>query len=182
MRSIWKIIRIALVAVGVIVLAAVVKLGLSGYELQVSGIKNQVIEIRFDRTNKVRYDEMVKLLREAGRYKADTADVEINYVPDIQRSEEIMDYFALGQCTPGIIAVNHLNQHIAGEDLAVIGLGNSGLGDLGDSLHGNGDGQDLILKGAAFDRLFDGGLYSVFITGIGMHYIPFCIFSHCLSP
>jgi hypothetical protein len=38
---------------------------------------------------------MVKLLREAGRYKADTADVEINYVPDIQRSEEIMDYFCL---------------------------------------------------------------------------------------
>ena len=51
MKSIWKIIRIALVAVGVIVLAAAVKLGLSGYELQVSGIKNQVIEIRFDRTN-----------------------------------------------------------------------------------------------------------------------------------
>ena len=95
MKSIWKIIRIALVAVGVIVLAAVAKLGLSGYELQVSGIKNQVIEIRFDRTNKIRYDEMVKLLREAGRYKADTADVEINYVPDIQRSEEIMDYFCL---------------------------------------------------------------------------------------
>ncbi|MBQ6879625.1 MAG: transglutaminase domain-containing protein [Bacteroidales bacterium] len=38
---------------------------------------------------------MLKLLREAGRYKADTADVEINYVPDIQRSEEIMDYFCL---------------------------------------------------------------------------------------
>ena len=68
------------VAVGVIVLAAVVKLALSGYELQVSGIKNQVIEIRFDRTNKVRYDEMVTLLHEAGRYKADTADVEINHV------------------------------------------------------------------------------------------------------
>ena len=73
MKSIWKIIRILFIAVGVIVLAAVAKLGLSGYELQVSGIKNQVIDIRFDRTNKVRYDEMVKLLREAGSYKADTA-------------------------------------------------------------------------------------------------------------
>ena len=95
MKSIWKIIRIALIAVGVAVLAGVVKLVLSGYELQVSGIKNQVIEIRFDRTNKVRYDKMVKLLREAGSYKADTADVEINYVPDSKRAEEIMEYFSL---------------------------------------------------------------------------------------
>ena len=95
MKSIWKIIRIVLIAVGVVVMAVIVKLVLSGYQLQVSGIRNQTIEIRFDRTNKVRYDEMVKLLREAGRYKADTADVEINYVPDIQRSEEIMDYFCL---------------------------------------------------------------------------------------
>ena len=95
MTSIWKTIRIVLIAVGVIVLAAVVKLVLSGYELQVSGIKNQVIEIRFDRTNKVRYDERVKLLREAGSYKADTAKVEINHVPDIRRAEEIMDYFCL---------------------------------------------------------------------------------------
>jgi len=95
MNSIWKIIRIALIAVGVIVLAAVVKLGLSGYELQVSGIKNQVIEIRFDRTNKVRYGEMVKLLREAGRYKADTAEVKINHIPYAERAEEIREYFCL---------------------------------------------------------------------------------------
>lgn len=95
MKSIWKIIRIVFIAVGVVVMAVIVKLVLSGYQLQVSGIRNQAIEIRFDRTNKVKYDEMVKLLREAGRYKADTADVEINYVPDIQRSEEIMDYFCL---------------------------------------------------------------------------------------
>ena len=95
MKSIWKIIRIALVAVGVIVVAAVVKLGLSGYELQVSGIKNQVIEIRFDRTNKVRYGEMVKLLREAGPYKADTAEVKINHIPYAERAEEIREYFCL---------------------------------------------------------------------------------------
>ena len=60
MKTIWKIIRIVFIAVGVAVLAAVAKLVLSGYELQVSGIKNQVIEIRFDRTNKVQYDKMVK--------------------------------------------------------------------------------------------------------------------------
>ena len=95
MKTIWKIIRIMLIAVGVTVLAAVVKLGLSGYELQVSGIKNQVIDIRFDRTNKVRYDEMVKLLREAGQYKEDTAKIEINHIPDIKRAEDIMDYFCL---------------------------------------------------------------------------------------
>ena len=95
MKSIWKIIRILFIAVGVIVLAAVAKLGLSGYELQVSGIKNQVIDIRFDRTNKVRYDEMVKLLREAGSYRADTAKIEINHVPYPERAEEIMGYFCL---------------------------------------------------------------------------------------
>jgi transglutaminase-like putative cysteine protease len=38
---------------------------------------------------------MVKLLREAGHYKADTADVEINYIHDDKRGEEIMDYFCL---------------------------------------------------------------------------------------
>ena len=95
MKTIWKIIRILLIAVGATILAAVVKLGLSGYELQVSGIKNQVIDIRFDRTNKVWYDEMVKLLREAGQYKADTADIEFNHIPNIKRAEEIMDYFCL---------------------------------------------------------------------------------------
>ena len=95
MKSIWKIIRIVFIAIGVAVLASVVKLALSGYELQVSGIKNQVIEIRFDRTNQVRYDKMVQLLREARPYKADTANVAINYVPDSKRAEEIMDYFCL---------------------------------------------------------------------------------------
>ena len=41
MKTIWKIIRIVFIAVGVVVLAAVVKLGLTGYQLQVSGIKGQ---------------------------------------------------------------------------------------------------------------------------------------------
>ena len=91
MKAIWKIIRVVFIAVGVVVLAAAVKLGLSGYQLQVSGIKGQVIEIRFDRTDKARYDEMVKLLRDAGDYKADTAAIVINHVPDIRRSEEIME-------------------------------------------------------------------------------------------
>ena len=95
MKSIWKIIRIVFIVIGAAVLMAAVKLALSGYELQVSGIKNQVIDIRFDRTNKVRYDEMVKLLREAGSYKADTAKIEINHVPYPERAEEIMDYFCL---------------------------------------------------------------------------------------
>ena len=95
MKSIWKIIRITFIAVGVIVMAAVVKLVLSGYELQVSGIRNEVVEIRFDRTNLIRYKERVKLLREAGQYKADTAKIEINHVPYPERAEEIMDYFCL---------------------------------------------------------------------------------------
>ena len=30
----------------------------------------------------------------------------------------------------------------------------------------------------AFYGLFDGGLYSVLITGIGMDYIPLCSFCH----
>ena len=92
MKSIWKIIRIVFIAVGVIVMAAVVKLVLSGYELQVSGIRNEVVEIRFDRTNLIRYKERVKLLREAGQYKADSAKFEINYVSNDERAEEIMEY------------------------------------------------------------------------------------------
>ena len=95
MKLIWKIIRIVFIAVGIAVVASFVKLALSGYELQVSGIKNQVIDIRFDRTNKVRFDEMVNLLREAGHYKADSSDFEINHIPNDKRAEEIMDYFCL---------------------------------------------------------------------------------------
>ena len=95
MKSIWKIIRIMMIAVGVIVLAAVLKFVLSGYQLQVSGISNEVYEIRFDRTNQARYEERVKLLREAGQYKPDTTDYEINYVPYPERAEEIMEYFQL---------------------------------------------------------------------------------------
>ena len=95
MKTIWKIIGLMFIIIGAAVLGAVVKLTLSGYELQVSGIENQVIDIRFDRTHQVRYDEMVKLLREAGRYKADTAAIEFIHVPYPERAKEIMDYFSL---------------------------------------------------------------------------------------
>jgi len=47
---------------------------------------------------------------------------------------------------PGVVTVNHLHQHVAGVDLAVIGLAGAGLGDLGDGLQRNGDGEDLILQ------------------------------------
>ncbi len=94
-KIIWKILKFTLITFGLIVAAALLTLKFSGYDLQVSGIKNEVIEIRFDKTNLVRYEERVKLLREAGHYKADTANFEINYVPDAERAAEIMEYFQL---------------------------------------------------------------------------------------
>ena len=63
MKSIWKIIRIVFIVIGAAVLMAAVKLALSGYELQVSGIKNQVIAIRFDRTNKGATWQILLLLK-----------------------------------------------------------------------------------------------------------------------
>ena len=82
---------------------------------------------------------------------------------------------------PGVIAVDHLHQHVAGEDLTVVSFGSAGLGDLGDGLHGNGDGQDLIMELAALNGLFDGGFYGVLVTGIGMNDIPLCSVCHSLS-
>ena len=83
---------------------------------------------------------------------------------------------------PGVVTVNHLHQHVAGVDLAVIGLAGAGLGDLGNGLQRNGDGENLILQRAGLHGLLDGGLYSVFITGIGMHNIPFCSLCHNFVP
>ena len=83
---------------------------------------------------------------------------------------------------PSVIAVNHLDQHITGVDLTVVGFACAGLGDLGDSFQGNGNGEDLILEITAFHCLFNGSLHSVFITGIGMDYIPSCSFCHNVAP
>ena len=98
------------------------------------------------------------------------------------RTDEAGDAADVPDNMPGIITVNHLHQHITGIDLAVIGLADAGFGDLGDGLQRNGDGQDLIVEAAGFHGLLDGGLYSVFITGIGMHYIPSCSICHDLLP
>ena len=83
---------------------------------------------------------------------------------------------------PSVIAVDHLDQHIAGVDLTVVSLAHAGFGDLGDGLQGNGDSQDLILQLTRLNGLLDGGLYGVFITGIGMDDIPFCSLCHNLLP
>ena len=95
MKLIWKIIKVALITLGAIVLACFMRFMMSGYELQVSGIKNEIFDIRFDRSNLARYEERVKLLREAGQYKADTAKIKINHNSDTDRAAEIMEYFQL---------------------------------------------------------------------------------------
>ena len=79
---------------------------------------------------------------------------------------------------PGVVAVDHLHQHIAGVDLPVEGLAHAGLGDLGDGLQGDGDGQNHVVQASGFDGFLDGSLDSVLITGIGMHNIPLCSFCH----
>ena len=83
---------------------------------------------------------------------------------------------------PGVIAVKHLDQDIAGIDLTLVGLAHAGLGDLCNSLHRDGDGQDLVMQGAGLDGLLDGGLYSIFVTGVGMDNIPLCSFCHSALP
>ena len=67
---------------------------------------------------------------------------------------------------PCIVAVYHLNKDITGIQLAVVGFAYARLGDLSNSLHGNGNGQDLILQATALHRLFDGGLDRVFVSGV----------------
>ena len=83
---------------------------------------------------------------------------------------------------PGVVGVDHLDQDVTGVNLAVVGLADAGLSDLSDGLHGNGDGQDLIVEAAAFDSLLNGGFHGIFITGVGMQNIPSCSFSHGSLP
>ena len=73
---------------------------------------------------------------------------------------------------PGVVRHDHLNEHIAGEHLALDFLGGAGLGDLRHGLQGNLDPQDLILHVAPGDELFNAGLNGIFIPGIGMDDIP----------
>ena len=80
---------------------------------------------------------------------------------------------------PGVIAVDHFYQNIAGEHLAVVSLADAGLGDFGDGFQRNGNCQNLIVQTTAFNGLFNGGLYSILIAGVGMDNIPSC--SICLG-
>ena len=79
---------------------------------------------------------------------------------------------------PGVVRVDHLDEHVTGVDLALIGLAGTGLGDLGDGLGGDGDRQDLILKISALHGLLDGSLHRVLISGIGMQNIPLSCLGH----
>ena len=82
---------------------------------------------------------------------------------------------------PGVVRHDHLHQHIAGEDLAVIGL-RTLFRDFGHGFHGDGDLLDDVLQLTGLDRFFNGRHNGIFITGIGMHNIPFCCFCHTACP
>ena len=78
---------------------------------------------------------------------------------------------------PAVIRKDHLDEHVTGEHLALDVL-LAGVGDLGDGLHRDVDLFYQIRHLAVFRCLHYSGSDCVFITGIGMNYIPFCFFSH----
>ena len=83
---------------------------------------------------------------------------------------------------PGIITVDHLHQHVAGENLTVVGLAYTGFCDFRNRLQRNGDGQNLVVQATGLNGLLNGSLYSVLITGVGMHNIPLCSLCHDFVP
>ena len=82
---------------------------------------------------------------------------------------------------PGIICHNHVDKHIAWENLAlhftlfvVLDL---------DNLFGrNHDAGDQIVQLAVFHCVFNIRCYFVLIAGIGMHNIPLWSFRHKVIP
>lgn len=82
---------------------------------------------------------------------------------------------------PGLVGHNHLDQHIAGEYLALHGLG-AVVRDLGDSLHGNVDLGDEVFHVAVFHRFLDAGRHGVLIARVSVGNIPFQFVSHVPVP
>ena len=78
---------------------------------------------------------------------------------------------------PALVRHYHLDEHIAGEDLAFIGLV-AGVGVLGDGLERNIDLLDEVLHFAVFGRLHNGGSHGVLIAGVCVDHIPLCFFRH----
>ena len=79
---------------------------------------------------------------------------------------------------PGVICQDHLNEDVTGEHLALHFLHDTRLSDLGDGLHRDLHLQDHVGHIAVHHGLFNGRLHRIFIAGIGVDDIPFCVISH----
>ena len=95
-------------------------------------------------------------------------------------AHEASDAADVADQVPSIVRHDHLDEDIAGKYLPLHFLHHAGLGDLGDRLHRDLGLEDHVLHPAVHHGFFDGGLYRVFIAGIGMCHIPLCVISHVL--
>src|SRR5438552_2388309 len=72
---------------------------------------------------------------------------------------------------PGVVVVDHLDQEVAGEDLALNHLALAGL-DLHDVFHGDHDVEDLVLHLHGTDPGVEVGLHLVLVARVGVHDVP----------
>ena len=83
---------------------------------------------------------------------------------------------------PGVVRHDHLDEHVAREDLAFDFLRLARVGHFRDGLQRDLDVEDHVLQMTVGDELLDGRLDCVFIAGVSMRDIPLSIISHDCSP
>ena len=76
-----------------------------------------------------------------------------------------------------LLYTSHFDQDISGKNLALHFLGTI-IRNFCNCLHRNADLLNEIMEVPVFDILLNGGLYGVFIAGVGVDNIPLCALRH----
>lgn len=95
-------------------------------------------------------------------------------VEDRSRSYESGNTSGVADNIPGIIIHDHVEKHITRKHLFLDLLGST-VTHFHNFLQRNANLQNLVFQVSVFDCFFNVGFYFVFIPGISMNYIPFCI-------
>ena len=89
----------------------------------------------------------------------------------VARADEARHARRVADDVPGLVAHRHLDQHVAGEDLAVHGLALAVL-DLDLLLDRDEDLEDLVLHAHRLDAVLEVGLDLVLVARVGVDHVP----------
>src|SRR5918996_5676408 len=89
----------------------------------------------------------------------------------VARADEARDARRVAHDVPALVAHDHLDQHVAGEDLAVHRLALAVL-DLDLLLHRDEDLEDLVLHAHRLDAVLEIRLHLVLVAGVGVDDVP----------